>query len=103
MDFYTSICTYYDNIFPFSPPQRDFVELTLKDIPDARILDIGCGTGNLAISLAVKGYRVVAIDYERAMIEAAEKKKITAWTISDSNIWTCSRLPMNMKPGPSTA
>ncbi len=75
MDFYTSICTYYDNIFPFSPPQRDFVELTLKDIPDARILDIGCGTGNLAISLAVKGYRVVAIDYERAMIEAAEKKK----------------------------
>lgn len=75
MDFYTSISTYYDHIFPSSPAQLEMTALTLQNNPRAKILDIGCATGSLALTLAEKGFTVDAIDYDEAMIASAEKKK----------------------------
>ncbi len=39
-----------------------------------KVLDIGCGTGELAIELVKKGHEVVAIDPEPAMINCCRKK-----------------------------
>lgn len=42
--------------------------------PGERILDLGCGTGELARAIADRGARVVGIDASPAMIEAARRR-----------------------------
>ncbi|MGW4466232.1 class I SAM-dependent methyltransferase [Micromonospora sp. NPDC004704] len=39
--------------------------------PGARILDAGCGTGRVAAALAVRGHRVVGVDADPLLIDAA--------------------------------
>jgi ubiquinone/menaquinone biosynthesis C-methylase UbiE len=40
----------------------------------AKILDIGCATGELSITLAEKGFNVIGIDYSSLMIKKAKNK-----------------------------
>lgn len=42
--------------------------------PGKRLLDLGCGTGNISIPLAQMGYQVTALDDAAEMLEFAEKK-----------------------------
>ena len=42
--------------------------------PRRRVLDVGCGTGNLAIACADRGARVVGIDNDAGMLEVAREK-----------------------------
>ncbi|NJN16228.1 MAG: class I SAM-dependent methyltransferase [Oscillochloris sp.] len=42
--------------------------------PEAPILDVGCGSGDLAIGLAQRGHTVLGIDIVAAAIEAAQQK-----------------------------
>lgn len=52
-----------------------FQECLLKRFrPGARLLDLGCGTGEDAVFLASAGYSVVGIDSSPRMIEAARAK-----------------------------
>jgi 2-polyprenyl-3-methyl-5-hydroxy-6-metoxy-1,4-benzoquinol methylase len=46
--------------------------------PGETLLDVGCGTGTLAIMAARAGARVVAIDRSRAMLELARRKAAEA-------------------------
>lgn len=39
--------------------------------PGARILDAGCGTGRVGGELAARGHRIVGVDADPALIEAA--------------------------------
>lgn len=42
--------------------------------PPARVLDLGCGTGTLAVLLAELGHEVVGVDLSPRMLQRAEEK-----------------------------
>ena len=42
-------------------------------LPPARILDLGCGTGDLAAALSAQGYRVTACDIAEKMLDVARQ------------------------------
>ncbi len=44
--------------------------------PGARVLDIGCGTGNVALACAARGAHVSAIDLDAGMLEVARAKPV---------------------------
>ena len=79
MSFYSSIARYYDEIFRYDIRNADFI---LREVPSlskgGKIIDIGCGTGSLAIDLASRGYDVTAVDFDSEMIGASEKKSSEA-------------------------
>lgn len=48
-----------------------FVDAMVK--PNSHVLDAGCGSGRIAGELAARGHRVVGVDVDPVMIEAAEQ------------------------------
>lgn len=70
MDFYTRISDYYNYIFPLNKAQFPFVKSCTSS--ENSMLDIGCGTGDLAISLSDVFESVVAIDPNEKMLEIAQ-------------------------------
>lgn len=55
--------------------QAGLHRLILKQIePGQRILDAGCGTGNLTLKLAAQAREVVGVDLSPAMIETAQER-----------------------------
>jgi len=63
--------------------EADLVTALVGDRP-ARILDAGCGTGRVAIELARRGYDVVGIDVEPAMLDTARAKAPElSWILGD--------------------
>lgn len=74
--FYSSIGRYYDDIFPYNPVKKEFTKSFLENPNASSILDIGCGTGDLAMDLAKDGNAVYAIDADQEMIKQAIRKKM---------------------------
>jgi glycine/sarcosine N-methyltransferase len=70
---YNGLTEYYDDLFPLKKTRLDFLRKYLKATA-SRILDVGCATGELALELAGKGYRVTGVDLDEKMIDAAKKK-----------------------------
>lgn len=54
----------------FSDVHRQFVKF-LPNHSEAKLLDIGCGSGRDALSLARRGYQVTAVDPSNKMLELA--------------------------------
>ena len=62
---------------PFTGNTDREVEFILEELrvpADARILDLGCGTGRHAIELAKKGMRMTGVDISGEMLEEARKQ-----------------------------
>jgi 2-polyprenyl-3-methyl-5-hydroxy-6-metoxy-1,4-benzoquinol methylase len=57
----------------FSNVHRQFIKFLPKNT-DAKVLDIGCGSGRDALSLARRGYQVTAIDPSNKMLALAQAK-----------------------------
>ena len=79
MAFYKSISDYYDNIFPTSPQQLAFVKDHLSDPHEYTILDVGCGTANLSISMASHFKKIIGIDPDKIMLQKAKEKAGNAY------------------------
>jgi SAM-dependent methyltransferase len=54
--------------------EADLVEALLHESGGTRVLDAGCGTGRVAIELAARGFAVVGVDVDPAMLAAARAK-----------------------------
>lgn len=79
-------------------PLRQYQQFALTCMPELknkRVLEIGCGTGHLAIALAQAGALVYAIDLSPEMVELTVKKAKSAGVshnlkseVADFNAWT---------------
>lgn len=67
MTFYESLYPFYDKIFPLNKQAEAFINTIFKE--GESILDIGAGTGNMAIALAEKGFNVTAVEPEEKMAQ----------------------------------
>ncbi len=72
--FYTSIAPYYQHIFPFNPAQIEFLKHVLP-YNGARVLDVGCASGDLAFALTHFGFPTWAFDFDAQMVQIAQKTK----------------------------
>jgi len=63
-----------ENFTTGTSAEVDFIEKEMHHRKNARILDVGCGTGRHAIELAKRGYSVVGIDLSESMLAHARKK-----------------------------
>ena len=74
---YKSFSYYYDEIMEMIE-YDGWVNLTKKYLtPSSKILDLACGSGTFAISLANDGYKVSGLDLSREIIAVAKEKAIT--------------------------
>src|SRR5713101_2528746 len=76
---YGRFARYYDLIYHGPVDYEgdvDFLERVFRRFRTApkTILDLGCGTGNHALPMARRGYRVTGIDQSREMLALARKK-----------------------------
>jgi len=76
VSFYKSISEYYREIFPYNPAQAGFVMESFPDPSGLELLDVGCGTGDLATELSGSFGGVYGIDLDQAMIKAASKSAV---------------------------
>lgn len=72
MSFYKTLTPYYDDIFPTNEKTLAFLVAHFKE--GASVLDVGAGTGNMAVSLTQQGFHVTAIEPEKSMAEQIRLK-----------------------------
>jgi ubiquinone/menaquinone biosynthesis C-methylase UbiE len=66
-------------------PEQDAVLAVLQAEPRARVLDLGCGTGQLAHRLRRAGARVVGCDFSAGMLAAARARdRRVGWVQGDA-------------------
>lgn len=68
-EFYDLIADSYRELFPLEGAKVSFVNEYLSG---PRVLDVGCGSGDLGVALAAEGVAYLGIDLNRRMIEAAQ-------------------------------
>lgn len=76
MAFYSAIAQNYDYIFPLNSAQLKFTMGQMSDGGENHILDVGCGTGSLAMALDRDNCQVVGIDLDEEMIQLAKEKDL---------------------------
>lgn len=79
MEAYTGFAEVYD-IFMDNVPYDEWADYLYRilqgyGIRDGLVLDLGCGTGNLTVRLAEKGYDMTGVDASPEMLEIAMDKK----------------------------
>lgn len=73
--FFNSIAKHWDHIKRDIYGEFDVAEAVLKKVPRCDVaVDMGCGTGDLAVRLVEKAQKVIGIDSSPEMLEEARKR-----------------------------
>ncbi|WP_071394091.1 class I SAM-dependent methyltransferase [Bacillus tuaregi] len=72
MAFYKSLAPFYDEIFPVNETACSFL-LSYFEQADA-VLDVGAGTGNMAVALTERGLQVIAAEPDETMADYIGQK-----------------------------
>ncbi|MFA5842434.1 MAG: class I SAM-dependent methyltransferase [Candidatus Gracilibacteria bacterium] len=62
-----------ENLYFAWPVFKKFIQKNVKNIKDKRVLDFGCGTGQICAELHSLGFTTTGIDYSQGMIKIAKK------------------------------
>jgi len=54
--------------------EKEALFALLPGLAGCRVLEVGCGTGNISVALAQRGARVVGMDVSGPMLDAARRK-----------------------------
>ncbi|MTI95624.1 MAG: class I SAM-dependent methyltransferase [Firmicutes bacterium] len=73
-DPYATLARHYDRLMASVPYGRWAKFIAAFAAPGAKIIDLGCGTGNLALRLSRAGFQVIGIDISPAMLSIASAK-----------------------------
>lgn len=75
---YKELASMYDLLMRDAPYEQwvSFTETIISkmETPSKKILDLGCGTGEITLLLANNGYNVTGVDYSSEMLAHAEQK-----------------------------
>ncbi|ESP88727.1 class I SAM-dependent methyltransferase [Candidatus Halobonum tyrrellensis] len=73
-------------------PQRAFVHLAEAGLVRGRVLEVGCGTGELSLFLAGRGHEVLGVDVAPSAVARARAK--ARWRRADASflVWDALRL-----------
>ena len=66
--------TRYDEAFSFVPAMGAAVLDLLDPLPGERVLDLGCGSGELTAQIAARGAHVVGVDASPEMVARARER-----------------------------
>jgi glycine/sarcosine N-methyltransferase len=75
MSFYEKLAPYYDQIFPANDAAIHFLGSQFEY--EQTILDIGAGSGNMAIALTKRGLNVIAMEPDEKMAQSIIDKSVT--------------------------
>lgn len=86
---YARLADVWDNLFPPDLERLAFLDKTAQSFsPEARITEVGCGSGATALALAELGYAVAASDLDADMIAAginSAGKLLEEWDITKAS------------------
>lgn len=94
MGFYESISAWYDLLFPVEAQTVGF--LAERARPGSRVLDLACGTAGHALAMAARGFQVIGLDLDAAMIREAERKAAGAVEL---RVMDMQEIGRHLKPG----
>ncbi|NBI29503.1 class I SAM-dependent DNA methyltransferase [Chengkuizengella marina] len=97
---YEGFANYYDALMEDMPYSQwiDFAERCwIKYGKPKTIVDLGCGTGNISIPLAKKGFQVYGIDLSSEMLTVANQKELNNLPIINQNSGSIIWLEQDMK------
>lgn len=72
---FTGLLAYF---FPLSRGEADAEVRFLQNVPQGRLLDVGCGSGEWLLSMRSLGWRVEGLDFDESAVAAARQRGLEA-------------------------